>query len=67
MLVVYACTHSSKVVIKILACCRCARLGLTVLAYLWRRDQKELLQEMIHCGVHAIIIKVAALGGRLID
>ncbi|XP_061376883.1 uncharacterized protein LOC116770905 [Danaus plexippus] len=40
----------------------CQRLGLISLAYLWRRNQKELLQEMINCGVEAIIIKVAALG-----
>ncbi|XP_001354757.2 uncharacterized protein [Drosophila pseudoobscura] len=40
----------------------CSRLGLISLAYLWRRDQTELLQEMIDCQVHAIIIKVAALG-----
>lgn len=33
-----------------------------MLAYLWRRDQKELLQEMIQCGLKAMIIKVAALG-----
>jgi len=29
---------------------------------LWRRDQKELLQEMIDCNIEAIVIKVAALG-----
>ncbi|XP_052750359.1 uncharacterized protein LOC113514122 [Galleria mellonella] len=40
----------------------CQRLGLVALAYLWRRNQKELLQEMILNGVEAIIIKVAALG-----
>ncbi|XP_022103817.1 diphthine--ammonia ligase-like isoform X2 [Acanthaster planci] len=40
----------------------CSRLGLTPLAFLWRRDQQELLQEMITAGVEAIIIKVAALG-----
>ncbi|XP_055608820.1 uncharacterized protein LOC129756093 [Uranotaenia lowii] len=40
----------------------CKRLELISLAYLWRRDQTELLQEMIDCQVHAIIIKVAALG-----
>lgn len=41
---------------------RCGRLSLTVLAYLWRRDQTELLAEMIDCHVEAIVIKVAALG-----
>ena len=38
------------------------RLGLTPLAYLWRREQEELLKEMIDCHVNAILIKVAALG-----
>lgn len=37
----------------------CSRLGLISLAYLWRRDQKELLQEMIDSRLHAIIIKVS--------
>ena len=32
------------------------------LAYMWQRDQSELLQEMIECGLQAILIKVAALG-----
>ena len=40
----------------------CSRLGLVSLAPLWRRDQSELLQEMIDCGVEAVIIKCAALG-----
>lgn len=40
----------------------CNRLQLISLAYLWRRDQTELLQEMIDSQVCAIIIKVAALG-----
>lgn len=40
----------------------CSRLNLVSLSYLWRRDQKDLLQEMIDCKVHAIIIKVASLG-----
>jgi len=40
----------------------CQRLNLVSLAYLWRRDQSELLQEMIDCKIDAIIIKVAALG-----
>ncbi|XP_014681942.1 PREDICTED: diphthine--ammonia ligase-like isoform X2 [Priapulus caudatus] len=40
----------------------CSRLGLTSLAYLWRRDQSELLREMIESGVEAILIKVAAMG-----
>ncbi|KAK3092249.1 hypothetical protein FSP39_000323 [Pinctada imbricata] len=40
----------------------CQRLGLTSLGYLWRRNQAELLNEMIQCGVEAILIKVASLG-----
>ncbi|KAF0461292.1 TIGR00289 family protein [Gigaspora margarita] len=40
----------------------CSRLGLTPLAYLWRRNQKELLSEMIDAGINAILIKVAAIG-----
>ena len=41
---------------------RCQRLGLTCLAYLWRRDQSEILDEMIRYRLDAIIIKVAAMG-----
>lgn len=41
---------------------RCRRLGLTVLAYLWQREQDELLQEMIDAGSVAVIIKVAGIG-----
>lgn len=40
----------------------CARLGLTSLGYLWQRDQKELLAEMIAAGLTAVVIKVAAIG-----
>lgn len=40
----------------------CDRLGLVSLSYLWQRDQKELLEEMIQSGLEAILIKVAALG-----
>ncbi|KAI9026814.1 hypothetical protein DFJ74DRAFT_519526 [Hyaloraphidium curvatum] len=40
----------------------CSRLGLVSLAYLWRRDQKELLQAMIDSGMDAILVKVAAMG-----
>ena len=32
-----------------------------VLAFLWERDQKELLQEMVD-SIHAVIIKVACIG-----
>lgn len=40
----------------------CNRLGLKSLAYLWERDQKELLAEMASAGVNAILVKVAAIG-----
>ncbi|MCL4139866.1 UNVERIFIED_CONTAM: hypothetical protein GTU68_031132 [Idotea baltica] len=40
----------------------CQRLGLISLAYMWRRDQSELLQEMVDCGIEAVLIKVAAIG-----
>ncbi|XP_056401159.1 uncharacterized protein LOC130295009 isoform X2 [Hyla sarda] len=40
----------------------CQRLGLQPLAFLWRRKQEDLLSEMISSGLHAILIKVAALG-----
>ncbi|KAI1300379.1 hypothetical protein EDD11_006223 [Mortierella claussenii] len=40
----------------------CARLGLVTLAYLWQRNQEELLLEMAQAGVHAILIKIAAIG-----
>jgi diphthine-ammonia ligase len=40
----------------------CLRLGLISLAYLWQRDQKELLAEMIDANLTAVVIKVAAIG-----
>ncbi|KAJ0063176.1 hypothetical protein NL108_013198, partial [Boleophthalmus pectinirostris] len=40
----------------------CTRLGLQPLAYLWRRDQGELLSQMVSADLHAILIKVAAVG-----
>ncbi|KAJ1963363.1 hypothetical protein H4R35_007257, partial [Dimargaris xerosporica] len=39
----------------------CKRLGLTMLPYLWERDQKTLLKEMVDEGIHCILIKVAAI------
>ena len=45
----------------------CQRLNLQVLAYLWQRDQQELLNEMIDSNIHAILIKTAALGKLLQD
>ena len=40
----------------------CSRPGLTVLAFLWQRDQSELLGEMISAGLEAVLVKVACLG-----
>lgn len=40
----------------------CARLGLTVLSYLWQRDRKVLLDEIIDSGVVAVLVKVAGAG-----
>lgn len=40
----------------------CKRLNLQPLAYLWHRNQEDLLREMIACNIQAVIIKVAALG-----
>ncbi|KAI8996727.1 hypothetical protein BC832DRAFT_571876 [Gaertneriomyces semiglobifer] len=40
----------------------CLRLGLTSLSYLWQRDQKKLMEDMIAANVNAILIKVAAIG-----
>ncbi|XP_048187771.1 diphthine--ammonia ligase [Perognathus longimembris pacificus] len=40
----------------------CKRLNLQPLAYLWQRNQEELLHEMIESDIQAVIIKVAALG-----
>ena len=38
----------------------CLRLCLTPLAFLWRRDQAELLQEMVDTGMESILIKVTS-------
>ena len=40
----------------------CRRLRVQSLAYLWQRDQAELLAEMIQANVDAVLIKVASLG-----
>ncbi|XP_063804128.1 diphthine--ammonia ligase isoform X2 [Pseudophryne corroboree] len=40
----------------------CQRLSLQPLAFLWRRRQEDLLDEIISSGVQAILIKVAAIG-----
>ena len=54
--------HHTSCISCVGLCCRCKRLDLTMLAYLWHRDQKELMAEMIDKGVNAIVIKVAAMG-----
>ncbi|KAJ3384544.1 hypothetical protein HDU92_003511 [Lobulomyces angularis] len=40
----------------------CSRLNLVSLSYLWRRDQSELIKEMMDEGLNAVLIKVAAMG-----
>lgn len=42
----------------------CSRpdLGLTSLAYLWKRDQNELLHEMNQAGMEVLMIKAAGIG-----
>lgn len=40
----------------------CDRIGLTCLAYLWQRDQAELMLEMCSLGLDARLIKCAAVG-----
>lgn len=40
----------------------CSRLGLTSLAFLWQRDQAELMNEMCNSEMDARIVKVAAIG-----
>lgn len=40
----------------------CDRLSLTLLAYLWQRDQAELMGEICALGLDARLIKVAAIG-----
>ncbi|GAA5839049.1 hypothetical protein JCM11251_007862 [Rhodosporidiobolus azoricus] len=40
----------------------CQRLGLTPIAYLWERNQKELLSEMVNAGMECVLVKVAGAG-----
>ncbi len=42
--------------------CSCVRLGLVSLAYLWHRDQDQLLADMVKDGLDAVLIKVTAMG-----
>ncbi|CDF37454.1 unnamed protein product [Chondrus crispus] len=39
-----------------------SRAGLLSIAYLWRREQTALLDEMIDVGVDAVLVKVAGIG-----
>ena len=42
----------------------CSRLGLTSLSYLWRlAPQKDLLQQMLHDGIEAVIVRAACPPG----
>ena len=40
----------------------CSRLGLTPLCFMWRREQRALLSEMISKQMVCVIVKVACLG-----
>jgi len=40
----------------------CRRLDFTPLCYLWQRDQRELLGEMIDAGMECVLVKVAGIG-----
>ncbi|GAW83601.1 hypothetical protein, conserved [Plasmodium gonderi] len=40
----------------------CQRLNFQIVAYLWERNQVEVLQNMISGGLEAIIVKIAAYG-----
>ena len=40
----------------------CKKLGLVSLAFMWMRNQSDLLQEMVNFKVNAIIVKVACIG-----
>lgn len=40
----------------------CSRMGLSVLAYLWKRPQATLVREMVSAGLDAVLIKVAGAG-----
>ncbi|GAA5998466.1 hypothetical protein JCM5350_000656 [Sporobolomyces pararoseus] len=40
----------------------CSRLGLASIAYLWQRNQKELLNEMVLSRQQSVLVKVAGAG-----
>lgn len=46
---------------------RCKRLGLYVFSFLWERDQDQLYDEMVESDIHAIFIKVAAMGNTTLS
>ena len=51
-----------KLTTSLFSALSCARLGLVSLAYLWQREQDELLHEMVDNGVEAILIKISSMG-----
>ncbi|SCZ94782.1 BZ3500_MvSof-1268-A1-R1_Chr12-1g03654 [Microbotryum saponariae] len=40
----------------------CSRLGLVPIAYLWERNQADLLGEMVRAGMESVLVKVAGAG-----
>ncbi|GAA5821636.1 hypothetical protein JCM10212_000020 [Sporobolomyces blumeae] len=40
----------------------CTRLALTPIAYLWQRNQRDLLHEMVVSGQESVLVKVAGAG-----
>ncbi|KDE05916.1 hypothetical protein MVLG_03729 [Microbotryum lychnidis-dioicae p1A1 Lamole] len=40
----------------------CSRLGLVPIAYLWDRNQTDLLGEMVRAGMESVLVKVAGAG-----
>lgn len=55
---VYASTRSCAVLIPR----SCARLNLIPIAFLWERNQEELLSEMVSAGMGSVLVKVAGAG-----
>ena len=54
-------------ILKIIKKFSCERLGMKSLAYLWNREQKELLSDMINNQMNSVLIKVCAMGLDKID
>ena len=40
----------------------CSRLGLSSISPLWRKDQKELLEEMRSSGFESVLVKISSMG-----